>query len=191
MDFIEVYDNVLQPAECKEIIKYFNEMKKHNLVFSRQELNEGHAHEKQDEACFLFEPDTFYLDKTHPIIRSVLDKVASCYKQYSSKYSIIAKSLKHGVISTKVQKTEPGGGYHAWHYENEGRLASGRFLAFMVYLNTVAVAGETEFLYQRKRVNPVEGRVVIWPAAFTHTHRGNPPISGDKYIVTGWIEFLE
>jgi len=26
-------------------------------------------------------------------------------------------------------------------------------------------------------------------AAFTHTHRGNPPLSNAKYIVTGWTEF--
>lgn len=191
MDFIEVYDNILQPADCKNIIKYFDELKQHNLVFNRQELNEGLAHEKQDEMCFLFELDTFYLDKTHPIIRIIFDKVGSCYKEYISKYSILAKSVKHGLVSVKIQKTEPGGGYHTWHYENEGRTASSRFLTFMVYLNTVPIAGETEFIYQRRRVNPVEGRIVLWPAGFTHTHRGNPPISNDKYAITGWIEFLE
>ena len=39
------------------------------------------------------------------------------------------------------------------------------------------------------RVKPKQGTLVIWPAAFTHTHRGNPPLSNDKYIVTGWTEF--
>ena len=23
----------------------------------------------------------------------------------------------------------------------------------------------------------------------THVHRGNPPLSGSKYIITGWLEF--
>ena len=27
----------------------------------------------------------------------------------------------------------------------------------------------------------------IFPAGFMHTHRGNPPISNDKYILTGWF----
>jgi len=60
---------------------------------------------------------------------------------------------------------------------------------WMVYLNDVEEGGETEFLYQHKRLKPEQGTLVIWPASFTHTHRGNPPLSNDKYIVTGWTEF--
>jgi hypothetical protein len=61
----------------------------------------------------------------------------------------------------------------------------------MIYLNTIPIGGETEFLYQNTRVNPVEGRIVIWPAGFTHTHRGNQPIGKEKYAITGWVEFFE
>ena len=58
----------------------------------------------------------------------------------------------------------------------------------MMYLNDVDDGGETEFLYQKKRIRPKQGRVLIFPAGFTHTHRGNPPLSGDKYILTSWLE---
>jgi hypothetical protein len=33
------------------------------------------------------------------------------------------------------------------------------------------------------------GSVLIAPTAFTHTHRGNSPSGGDKYIATSWILF--
>ena len=60
----------------------------------------------------------------------------------------------------------------------------------MLYLNTLEedAAGETEFLYQRKRVRPVENTMVIWPAGYTHPHRGNV-VHGTKpkYIITGWF----
>jgi len=58
----------------------------------------------------------------------------------------------------------------------------------MLYLNDVEEGGETEFLYQKMRVKPTKGTILIWPADWTHTHRGNPPLSGDKYIYTGWME---
>lgn len=49
--------------------------------------------------------------------------------------------------------------------------------------------GETEFLYYPRRIKPKQGTLIVFPGAFTHAHRGNPPLSGDKYIITGWIEF--
>jgi hypothetical protein len=49
-------------------------------------------------------------------------------------------------------------------------------------------AGETEFLYQKMRIPPQENCTVIWPAAYTHPHRGNV-VHGNKskYIITGWF----
>jgi len=58
-------------------------------------------------------------------------------------------------------------------------------------LNDVKEGGETEFLYQSVRVSPKKGTLVIWPAAFTHVHRGNPPLSGTKYIMTSWLEYCQ
>ena len=58
-----------------------------------------------------------------------------------------------------------------------------------MYLNDIDEAGETEFLYQNKRISPKQGRVLMWPADWTHSHRGNPPIGKeDKYILTTWLE---
>ena len=54
------------------------------------------------------------------------------------------------------------------------------------YLNDDFEAGETEFLHQHLRVTPKEGSVLIFPAGFTHIHRGNPPIGGTKYLLTTW-----
>ena len=65
-----------------------------------------------------------------------------------------------------------------------------RVLSWILYLNDVEEGGETEFLYQSMRFKPKAGTFILFPAHFTHTHRGNPPLSGVKYIATGWIEFL-
>ena len=57
----------------------------------------------------------------------------------------------------------------------------------MIYLNDVEEGGETEWLYQQLKIKPKKNTAVIWPGSFTHLHRGNPPISGTKYILTGWF----
>ena len=63
-----------------------------------------------------------------------------------------------------------------------------RICATMMYLNDNFEGGETEFLYIHRRYKPKRGQVLIWPAGFTHTHRGLPPLDGDKYISTSWLE---
>jgi hypothetical protein len=70
------------------------------------------------------------------------------------------------------------------------RENAARMMVFSLYLNDVAEGGETEFLYVKKRISPKAGRLMIWPPGFTHTHRGNPPLTEEKYILTGWLEYL-
>jgi hypothetical protein len=93
-----------------------------------------------------------------------------------------------------IQKYLKGvGGYPHWHSEVYPKDAScealHRVLAFQFYLNDVPGGGETEFFYQEKKVGSKAGRMLIFPAGFTHTHRGNRPESNDKYIITSWVLF--
>ncbi len=93
-----------------------------------------------------------------------------------------------------AQKYEAGkGGYPYWHSEVYPQSGSTdplhRIMLFMFYLNDVEEGGETDFYYQEMSIKPKAGRMVIAPAYFTHTHRGNIPKSNDKYILTSWILF--
>ena len=89
---------------------------------------------------------------------------------------------------TLLQKTLPlGGGFHNFHCEDTCYNVAHRTMAWMVYLNDVEDGGETEFIYQQKRFKSERGTVLIWPASYTHMHRGNPPLT-NKYIATGWYQ---
>ena len=83
------------------------------------------------------------------------------------------------------------GGYPYWHSEHYPRDEDSlhRVLLWTVYLNDGFGAGETEFLYQDRKITPQTGSFLIAPAGFTHTHRGNRPTGGAKYIGTSWILF--
>ena len=114
----------------------------------------------------------------------------NCYDKYSKEWDIIRTLNKHYISPTvRIQKTKPGQGYHVWHSDGGDIFTNRRIIVMNLYLNTVEEGGETEFLYQHKRISPEKGMMVLFPAVWTHTHRGNPPLSGDKYIVTTWLEF--
>jgi len=85
------------------------------------------------------------------------------------------------------------GGYPYWHCETYPKDAScetlHRVLLWTIYLNDGFEAGETEFLYQQRKVKPRTGSLLLAPTAFTHTHRGNRPLGGDKLIATSWLLF--
>lgn len=85
------------------------------------------------------------------------------------------------------------GGYPYWHCELYPRDPQAetlhRHLLWTLYLNDGFEAGETEFMFQGRRIAPRTGDLLIAPTAFTHTHRGNRPVGGDKFIATSWILF--
>ena len=116
------------------------------------------------------------------------------YQKYGkSRAEALVKYLyRSGTIN--IQKyPKAKGGYPHWHSEQfpqQGHNeALHRVVLYMFYLNDVEEGGETEFYYQNKRVKPKKGTMVIAPAGFTHSHRGNMPKSHDKYIATSWIMF--
>jgi hypothetical protein len=92
-----------------------------------------------------------------------------------------------------IQHYKPGGGYKIWHTErtSNNSITSTRHLVFMTYLNDVTDDGETEFFYQETKIQPKKGLTVIWPADWTHTHRGIPSMTQEKYIITGWYNYIE
>ena len=79
--------------------------------------------------------------------------------------------------------------YSTWHCEAGNMGSSDRAFVYTLYLNDDFEGGETEFMFQKHKEQPKQGNLVIWPAAYTHTHRGAMLLSGSKYIATGWCFF--
>ena len=100
--------------------------------------------------------------------------------------------LRPGAINLQWYRADQGG-YPYWHCELYPRQPDAetlhRHLLWTIYLNDGFDAGETEFLFQQRKIVPQVGDLLIAPTAFTHTHRGNRPQGGDKFIATSWILF--
>ena len=105
---------------------------------------------------------------------------------------LVRAVLRPGPINLQ-RYTGGQGGYPYWHCELYPKDATAetlhRHVLWTIYLNDGFDAGETEFLYQQRKIVPKAGSLLIAPAAFTHTHRGNRPAGADKYIATSWILF--
>ena len=194
VDFIEAYDNVFTPEYCEKVINHFEHRAVLGHAKSRVEREDAPSLYKKDDSMFVgCEREFLELPVIHTeqsLNDEFFDKFFNvAYENYRQKYSILDSCDEHRIYSLKIQRTKPNGGYHVWHAESTTRDTCNRVLAFTVYLNDDFEAGETEFLHQERRVPPKQGTVAIWPAGFTHVHRGNPPIHGTKYIITGWVEF--
>lgn len=186
---IAVWTNIMSPAECQTLIDHYDRFQKLNLTYSRLDLRDGVTHQKQDRAVFLLEEESMRLTPNVSYLQNFLERFWNCWAEYCSHYSLLQESGRQTMRQIKLQKTMPGEGYHQWHYEADAIERSGRIAAWGLYLNTVEQGGETEWLYQSIRQPAVQGSLAIWPAGFTHAHRGNPPLSGEKYLLTGWVEF--
>jgi len=186
---IGIWHDVLTNEECTELVSHYETLTKLNLSFTRLELRDAIAHTKSDTAAFLLEETSLKVTPDQSFLNNFLRKFWTCYEQYAQKYSVLLDSEKKQIRSMKLQKTLPGEGYHMWHYESDSQDKASRICAWGIYLNTIEQGGETEFLYQGMRIPAIQGTLAIWPAGYTHTHRGNPPLSGEKYLLTGWVEF--
>jgi hypothetical protein len=181
-DFIGIYEGAITRDDCDRIIA---EMDRFLENAPRQDITVGAA-----QTPFLeFTRLDYSLNASvhRPELAAIVDAaLGRCIVQYGGKY-FVTRQIKASTKEVKLQKTPPRGGYHFWHCENFTKDTATRVLAWMIYLNDIPPGeGETEFIWQKRRIQPEAGKCLIWPAAFTHTHRGNPVYSANKYIATGW-----
>ena len=196
-EWVDHGDHILASYDCFDeglidaCIEVFDEMEDKGLTLTRQESHEGsHKHLRADSSIFYSAMDCMLSKPMQDMMEIINSEIID---SWLNEYPVIKTGQYKELYTSqmKIQKTRMTEGYHNWHSEHTSKMQDIRtILAFMVYLNDVDEGGETEFLYQSKRIQPRRNMFIIWPAGFTHTHRGNPPLSGEKYVITGWINVI-
>ena len=128
-----------------------------------------------------------------PVLASYATQLQLVMNAYKDKFYWAGAYSSYALMEpVNIQYYPPGGGFKQWHTERtESHFPTiARHLVFMTYLNTVTDEGETEFFYQKTKVQPVKGLTLIWPADWTYTHRGIPSPSQEKFVITGWYSFI-
>jgi hypothetical protein len=185
-NFIAVYDNYITKEECDKAITLFENQDKFNNTVNRLKNEKASVLQKQDQQFFASGKN---LDVWWENLKPMMINYNLAWDHYVQNVGAQdAYGDSFHFTCLKIQKTLPTEGYHVWHVEHgRGFDMEPRAFVFSIYLNDVEEGGETEFLHFSKRVKPKTGRIVNWPAAFPYLHRGNPPLSGQKYILTSWM----
>ena len=115
-----------------------------------------------------------------------------CYLDYREQFTFLKTfANKINIGPFNIQKYQPGGHFAKVHSERTHITCLHRLFAWMTYLNDVKEddGGTTDFDYYKLKVQPQRGKTLIWPAEWTHAHSGSILKGGEKYIITGWIDF--
>jgi len=174
---------------CEKIVKFF-----HTSEYSKLNKRPGHtfngisAQQKKSTDLSVSVENLNNIEVLNNYIKE-LQKI--CYN-YIQKYKWCNQYYPWTILEdVNIQYYLPSEAYYSWHTERFSSVFphNNRHLVFMTYLNTVTDGGETEFYYQNLKIKPEIGKTLIWPSDWTHTHRGLPSPSQEKYIITGWYSF--
>ena len=186
-NFIGIYDNILSSQQCKEIIEWVE----------TQPLQRGRTRSRGKIVVNLKSKSSWDVpyEKTSFPNKTFVDLIinnalSDCTPLYRKSHPDLDKIDSWNVYNNyNIQKYNPNEGYHILHCENGGGKGIQRVLVWMIYLNTVTDKGGTYFSSYDKTIRAKEGRVVIWPAYWTHHHKGVVSKTQTKYIATGWYGF--
>lgn len=130
-------------------------------------------------------------DTTNPYVKFLNDQILpALYQEYCEKYERLPMVREVNSSVVKIQRYDaPDDAYKQWHCErsNLDPMNITRHLVWMIYLNDVDDGGETEFYFQKLKIKPKAGKMLVWVPDWTHTHRGVPAPNETKYIATGWF----
>ena len=181
MNFIEIYDDALSSENCDKLIEYFNKSPQAEGMLGGRIVD--HTQKQSTEL-----KDTLF--SLHPLCFQLISSTLKEYTdKYVEKYTPLTYMKRWGVDDEFTLKKFEGEdeGFKAWHTEH-GIAFPKRILVWMFYLND-AQSG-TEF-FHHPNIESKKGRLVIWPAGWTHFHKGVTPNKGIKYIMSGWYSFQQ
>lgn len=189
VDFIGIYEDAVDGGLCDSLIGEFERLSSLGLTAAGiTGVGKDYLAKRSEDINLMAFPSLGDYSK------AIADSIMGCYNLYGEKYvGVRDYTAPHAITAMQLQKYNNAqhAAYYTFHCE-VNPLSVDRVTTYIIYLNDVAEGGETEFLEQKLRVRPKKGTLVIAPAYWTHVHRGNPVISSeDKYILTGWLNFME
>lgn len=185
--YVRYYDNVFPMELCNRLIDF---LKKH-IVDGKYTRND--AHHLRNSELTIPHKNILGSGKLATEVNKHLIHLSKTYKDDVAKstgadtvYSCQAiEGLKIMRYNSNTNKPER----FAYHADAWNVVSSSRQISVILYLNDVEEGGATHFRHQNISVKPKQGRVVFFPSNWIYTHKGEAPISNNKYILVTWLHF--
>jgi prolyl 4-hydroxylase len=170
---------------CDEIVSYF-ELNVDKQIRGRTDGGLNHLIKKSVDITIL--PNEIKLPE-NGIFEIYFQALFNCYKDYLLQWPHLTSfANKVEIGSFNIQRYQAGEHFQQIHSERSSLATLHRIFAWMTYLNDVNDGGTTSFSHYDLEIQPRKGLTLIWPAEWTHAHKGNILHSGSKYIITGWVD---
>jgi hypothetical protein len=181
-DFIGVWK--INSSLCEEIINFYNEHKdSHRQGISGDKIDL----DKKKSTDLTVHPKDLKIPG-HECFNEYFNELNKCYQSYKEEWAILNECFQEvDVGSFNIQKYEIGGHFSKIHSERMSLHNLHRLFAFMTYLNDDFEGGHTFFSHYDLSIKPERGKTLIWPAEWTHAHRGEEIKTNSKFIITGWL----
>jgi hypothetical protein len=179
--FIEEFPGAVSPELCEQIIATFEADDRRRPSHA---LRDGVPSETKHRSGTMLGPGR-KLPAWKALIEAVEPALGATMRAYVAKYPGLAHvANSDGLVCTSplIERVEPGQGFN-WHADHSP-TAWERVVAGLLYLKTVEAGGGTEFADQHQTVQPVAGKIVLFPPYWTHFHRGVTPTAGVKYVLS-------
>lgn len=180
-EYIIEFKNSIPEILCEQIIYLFEKEEKFSGMTIR-----GLQKNILDSDDFIIPKKTENWDKIETFLHKELSAKIVNYldsiNKYSSNYHGNSKFFTENFLIRKYNKNNGKYTFHVDEHPNKNRI-----LTFIWYLNNIENGGETEF-HNNIKINPEQGKLLIFPSSWIYPHTSKVPISDDKYAIIGWIE---
>lgn len=179
-DLIHVHENSLEPNVCDFLVSLFEQSSDKHERYD----NEG----KPNFTQFNLTENRNLTEEVNQVHNHIIKKI---FEERDKYYKFVDKRVfpeEHALEQFRIKRYNPDGtDWFDTHVDVTNHESARRFLSFMWYLNDVETGGNTVF--NDMIIAPKKGTLVLFPPLWMYPHRGEPPLSGPKYIMSAYLHY--
>lgn len=189
-ELIQQFPKIISDECCDILIKWFNlneDLHQQGQVYGGHESGKDFSN---NTVLDKKKTTQAYPDKDDPISDLMTKIIYNVYNEYSKLHPTpIGQPMCVRDYSLRIY--HKGDGYFKKHVDQTAGGNVHRIFGFIAYLNDVEEGGGTNFGQLEVYIKAEKGKVVMFPCNYLFEHEGTVPISGDKYVMTCFINYTD